>query len=88
MCIRDSLFSLPPSHNSDPGSHSRLSSRLPTTVCALQFYREKISALSSLDSRLIAPIIPSLSALSTRSYSCKEIQSLTTVGFELQDQHF
>ena len=31
------LFSLPPSHNSDPGSHSRLFSPLPTTVRALHF---------------------------------------------------
>ena len=49
------LFSLPPinSRNSDPGSHSRLFS-LPTTVRALHFYREKISALFSLvDSRRI-----------------------------------
>ena len=47
-------FSLPPSRNSDPGSHSRLLSPLPTTVRALHFYRENISALSSLvDSRRI-----------------------------------
>ena len=39
------LFSLPPSRNSDPGSHSRLFSPLPTTVPALRFLREKISAL-------------------------------------------
>ena len=46
------FYSLPPSRNSDPGSHSRLFSPLPTTVRALHFYREKISALSSLvDSR-------------------------------------
>ena len=50
------LFSLPPSSNSDPGSHSRLFSPLPTTVRALHFYREKISELSSLvDSRRIVP---------------------------------
>ena len=43
---------LPPSRNSDPGSHSRLFSPLPTTVRALHFYREKISAVFSLvDSR-------------------------------------
>ena len=42
------LFSLPPSRNSDPGSHSRLFFSLPTTVRALHFYRENISAPSSL----------------------------------------
>ena len=48
------LFSLPPSRNSDTGSHSRLFSPLATTVRALHFYCEKISALSSLvDSRRI-----------------------------------
>ena len=50
------LFSLPPSRNSDPGSHSRLFSPPHTTVRALLFDREKISALSSLvDSRRIVP---------------------------------
>ena len=37
------LFSLPPS-KSNPGSRGRLFSLLPTTVRALHFYREKISA--------------------------------------------
>ena len=32
------LFSLTPSHNSDPGSQSRLFSPLPTTVRALHFF--------------------------------------------------
>ena len=50
------LFSLPPSRNSDPGSHSSLFPPLPTTVRALHCCREKISALSSLvDSRRIVP---------------------------------
>ena len=54
------LFSLPPDRNSDPGSHSRLFSHLPNMVralhCALHFYREKTSALSSLvDSRRFVP---------------------------------
>ena len=46
------------SRNSDPGSHtgSRLFSPLPARVRALHFYRDKISALSSLvDSRRIVP---------------------------------
>ena len=44
------------SRNPDPGPHSRLFSPLPATVRALHFYREKISALSSLvDSRRIVP---------------------------------
>ena len=43
-------LSLRRSRNSDPGPHinSRLFSHLPTTVRALHFCREKISALSSL----------------------------------------
>ena len=50
------LSSLPPSRSSDPGSHSRLFFPLPTRVRALHFYRENISALSSLvDSRRIVP---------------------------------
>ena len=45
------IFSLRPSRKSDPGSHSRL---LSTTVRAMHFFREKISALSSfVDSRRI-----------------------------------
>ena len=51
------LFSHPPSRNSEPGSHSREAASfppLPTMVRAMRFYREKISALSSLvDSRRI-----------------------------------
>ena len=44
------------SHNSDPGSHSRLFSPLPTTVRAFHFCREMASALSSLvDLRRITP---------------------------------
>ena len=53
-------FSLPPSRNSDPGSHSRLFSPLPTTVRALPFfYREKPWTLSSLVySRLVEWRLP------------------------------
>ena len=53
------LFSLPPisSRNSDPGSRSRLffpPTHYSCSFRALHFYREKISALSSLvDSRRI-----------------------------------
>ena len=36
------------SRNSDPGSHSRLFSSLPTTVRTLHFHRENTSALSCL----------------------------------------
>ena len=43
------FFSLPPSRDSEPVSHSMLFSPFPTKVRALYFYREKISALSSLD---------------------------------------
>ena len=47
------FFSLPPSRTSGPGLHNiRLFPPLPATVRALHFYREKISAISSLvDSR-------------------------------------
>ena len=46
-------FSLPPCRNSDSGSYSRLLSPVLTTVRALHFYREKLSALPFLvDSRL------------------------------------
>ena len=37
-----------PSRNSDTGSHSRLLSPFPTTVCAFHFCRQYISAISSL----------------------------------------
>ena len=57
--------SLPPSRNSDLGSHNRLFSPLSTTVRALHFYREKNSALSSLvDSRRIV-LLPTIGALSS-----------------------
>ena len=47
---------LRPSRNSDPGSHCWLFSPLPATVRALNFYREKTSAFSSLvDLRRTAP---------------------------------
>ena len=47
-------LALPPSSNSDPGSHSGPSSPLPTKVRAFIFYREKNSAFSPLvDSRRI-----------------------------------
>ena len=40
--------SLPPSRNSDPRSHTKLFYPPSTAVRALHFFREKISALSSL----------------------------------------
>ena len=56
-------FSLHPSRNSDPGSHGAGSSPpLPTTVRALHFYRDKISANSSLvDSRRVVFVFISTS---------------------------
>ena len=55
ICYPRSTLALPPSSNSDPGSHSRSSSPLPTTVRAFIFYREKSLEFSSLvDSRPIA----------------------------------
>ena len=62
------LFSLPPSRDSDPGSPSRLFFSLPTTVRALQFYREKISALpSSTRVELCLPLLLLIGA--SRSFS-------------------
>ena len=50
------LFSLPPSRNSDPGSHSRLFSPLTHYGPCLAFFFREMSALSSLfDSDRIAP---------------------------------
>ena len=49
------LFSLPPSRNSDPGSHCRLFSTLPTTVRALHFYPEKASAFLLWSTRVELP---------------------------------
>ena len=47
---------LPPSRNSDPGSHNRLFPPLPATLRAWSFYCDKMLAISSLvDSRWIAP---------------------------------
>ena len=47
-------LALPPSSNSDPGSHNGPSSPLPTTVRASILYRQQDSAFSSLvDSRRI-----------------------------------
>ena len=46
------LFSLPCSRDSDPGSHSRLTSPLIPTAARAFFYREKTLALSFMvDSR-------------------------------------
>ena len=53
------IFAFPcslPRRNSDPGSHSRLFSPLPSTVRALHFYRENSLAVASLvDPRRIVP---------------------------------
>ena len=63
--LLSSPFFLPPSRNSDSGSHSRLSSPLPTTARVLHFYREKSSTLSfRVDLRRIAPTL-SIKALLT-----------------------
>ena len=58
-------LALPLSSSSDPGSHGGPSSPLPTTVRAFIFYREKISALSSLATRVEVYIPTLLGALST-----------------------
>ena len=93
------LFSLPPSRNSDPESHSRLFSPLPTMVRALHFHREKIPALCSLvDSRRIVPthatrsqqLILFFSPCFYLSYFLLSLQTDskpydTTAGFEVHD---
>ena len=80
LCIRFSLlFSFPPSRNSDPGSHSRLFSPLPTSVRALHFYPEKTLALSSLvDSRRIVLTHARRSQQLILFHFCKQIQNLAT----------
>ena len=52
---------------------------LPTTVRALHFFREKISALSLTRVELCLPFF--------FFFFCKYIQNLATAGFELTDQH-
>ena len=46
------LYSLPPSRNSNTGSHSRLFPPLPTTVRAFCFYREKTARLLPESTRI------------------------------------
>ena len=46
------LFSLPPSRNSELGSHSRLFSFPPTTVRALHFLSDETSAVLPLPTRV------------------------------------
>ena len=71
------LVLVPPSRNSDPGSHSRLFSPLPTAVRALHFYREKDSALSAIvDWRRIVPTHAIIGALD--SSCCFENKKLHT----------
>ena len=61
---------------------------LPTAVRALHFYREKISALSSLvDSRRIMLTHARRSQQLILLHLCQQNQNLATTGFELTDQH-
>ena len=70
------LFSLPPSRNSDPGSHSRVfSPPTPLRFVPCIFYREKISALSSLvDSRRCIVVI-------LQKKSCKYMMTRHNQGY-------
>ena len=61
------LLSLLPSRNSDPGAHSRLFSS-PHYGSWLAFYREKMSALSSLVDSRRTVCLPTLGALSNWSF--------------------
>ena len=70
------------------GSYSRLFSPLPTTVRALHFYLENLSALCSLvDSRRIVRTHARRSQQLILFYFRKQIKNLNTAGFELQNQH-
>ena len=55
--LRPSFLSPPPSRNSDPGSHCRLPSPLPTRVRALRFYRQKTSFGPLFPRRILAPTV-------------------------------
>ena len=58
--------------------------------CLAFFYREKISAPSSLvDSRriVLTHAMRSQQSVDPFSFFCEESQNLTTAGFELTDQH-
>ena len=85
------LFSLPPSRNSDPGSHGRLF--FPPThhgSCLCFFFsREDFRSFLPSSTR-VEWCLPTLGALSSWSffYFCKYIQNLATAGFELTDQHY
>ena len=86
-------LSLLRSRNSDPWSHSRLFSPPSHYGSGLAFYRDNISALSSLvDSRWIVLTHARRSQqliFFFRYYCfCKQIQNLATAGFELTDQHW
>ena len=76
------LFSLPPSRNSDPGSHSRLFSPLTTTVTAyygtcLAFYREKESTLSSL----VDSIVPTHAVIGVLDSSWCHLRSKNSISY-------
>ena len=55
-----SPLALPPSSNSDPGSHSGPSSPFPSTVRAFHFYRGYNSASSYLSSTRVELCLPTL----------------------------
>ena len=71
------------------GSHNGLFSPLPSKARALQVYREKIRALSSLvDSRRIVPTHATRSQQWILFFFFYEKIQNPTAGFELQDQHY
>ena len=86
------VISLPPSRNSDPGSHSRLF--FPPThdcSCLAFFSREDSSSFSYLiGSRrnVLAHARRSQQLILLLFCFCKYIQTLATAGFELTDQHY
>ena len=85
LVLATATVSLSPSRNPDAGSHS---TPLPTTVRALLFHREKISAISSLvDSGRIVLTHARRSQQLIFFLFLQKKQNLATAGFELTDQH-
>ena len=86
------LFSLPPSRNSDPGSHSRPFPPPPHYGSCLAFLspEEIFSSLSSLvdPRRIVFTHARSSQQLLILFISANKIQNLTMAGFELTDQHY
>lgn len=82
------VFSLPPNRSSDPGSYTRPFSPRSTAVRAFSFVWPEDFSPFFLSSTRVELSLPTLRALSSRSFSFLEIcsKSHPTVGLEIQDQ--